>query len=289
MTKIFSESELILKPDGSVYHLNLLPEDIADTVITVGDPGRVATVSKYFDNIEIKKQNREITTHTGYLNGKRLTVMSTGMGTDNIEICVNELDALVNIDLKTRTLNDQLTKLNIVRFGTSGALQADIPLDSYVVATHGVGLDVLMSFYKRNIGHEIQDLTSAFINHLSTDADNIRPYIAAGSNNLIDLFSNTCIPGMTATGAGFYAPQGRILRYELAIPNLIDKLASFTHKGHRITNFEMETSAIYALGAEILGHNCCSINLIIANRATKTFTTKMHEAMEKMIQMGLEK
>ncbi|MCK4609002.1 MAG: nucleoside phosphorylase [Gammaproteobacteria bacterium] len=286
---MFPESELILKPDGAIYHLNLHPEELADTVIIVGDPARVAKVSKYFDSIELKKQNREINTHTGMLRGKRLTVMSTGMGTDNIEICMNELDALVNIDLKTRTLKDKLTKLNIVRLGTSGALQTDIPLGSYVASTHGVGLDVLMSYYKRQLSAEVQDLTAAFLKHLGDDAQNIRPYIGAGSTNLIDLFQDKCIKGMTATGAGFYAAQGRVLRYELAIPQLMDRIESFSHNGHRITNFEMETSAIYALGAELLGHNCCSINLIIANRPLKTFTKDLDAKMEEMIQMALEK
>jgi uridine phosphorylase len=289
MKNVIQESELILKPNGSIYHLALHPEELANTVILVGDPDRTAKVSKYFEKIEITRQNREIITHTGYFKGKRMTVLSTGMGTDNIDICVNELDALVNIDLKTRTVKDKITKLNIVRFGTSGSLQADIPVDSYVVSTHGIGLDVVMSYYQRKPNPELEAMAKSFNTHIGTDAENLCPYICEGSKKLIDLFKDTCIPGMTVSGAGFYAPQGRVLRYKLRMPNLVNNLHTFNYNEHKITNFEMETSAIYGLGHEVLGHNCCSINLIVANRQTKQFTTNMDKIMGKMIQMGLEK
>ncbi len=289
MKEQIRDSELILNADGSVYHLNLHPAELADTVIVVGDPGRVATISKYFDNIELMKQKREIVTHTGTYKGKRLTVMSTGMGTDNIDIVFNELDALVNIDLKERVVKDEISKLNIVRFGTSGALQPEIPVDSYVVSTHGVGLDILLQYYQREVNDEEALLTKELKAHLGEYTENLFPVIVGGCSELIDLFSDKCFKGMTATAAGFYGPQGRVLRAQLAMPGLIDKLPSFKCGEHRITNFEMETSAIYGLGHRILGHNCCSVNLIVVNRENKTHSERAAESMEEMIQMGLDK
>lgn len=287
MAQAIPESQLILNPDGSVYHLNLHPEELADTVILVGDPGRVEAVSKFFDWIEVKKEKREFITHTGYFNQQRISVLSTGIGTDNIDIVLNELDALVNIDLKDQTIKDELESLNFVRFGTSGALQKDIPVDSFVVSTHGIGLDILMSYYKPQQTDEEKQLQKAFLEHIGPYAEQLRPYCSAGTRSLIECFKDTCIEGMTATGCGFYAPQGRTLRYELAMPNLLDQLTSFECNGKRMCNFEMETSAIYGLGG-LLGHNSCSINLIICNRLAEKVSEDMEGSMDKMILMALE-
>lgn len=282
------ESELILNPDGSIYHLKLLPEDIADTVIVVGDPGRVETVSKHFEIIELKKSNREFHTHTGTYKGKRLTVLSTGIGTDNIDIVMNELDAIVNINLKTRTIKDKHTTLNIVRLGTSGALQPDIAVDSYVASTHGLGFDGLLNFYKYATEINDTELTQAFINQTGWGKNLPQPYIVKGSDKLIQQLAFDMTKGITATASGFYAPQGRVLRIPLAYPELNHKIETFNHKGNRISNFEMETSAIYGLGA-ILGHNTLTICDIIANRVSKTFSKDYKKSVENLIQTVLDR
>lgn len=282
------ESELILNPDGSIYHLNLLPEDIADTIITVGDPDRVAQVSKYFDSIELKKQKRELITHTGYVGKKRLTVLSTGMSTGNIDIVFNELDALANIDFKQRTVHPQLKSLNIIRIGTAGALQADIPLDSYVISTYGVGSDGLGSFYQMKNNLAELNLRQSFLKHFADYPATQNTYVAEGSNKLLNTFETECIPGITVTCGGFYGPQGRILRAQPIIEDFIPKLQSFRWQEHNVANFEMETAAMYALG-NILSHHTCSISAIVANRCTQEFSTQPKDTIDNLIKMVLEK
>lgn len=278
-----AESELVLNPDGSVYHLSLLPEELADTVILVGDPGRVAVVSKYFDSIEVKKQKREFVTHTGYLNNKRISVVSTGIGTDNIDITINELDALANIDFKTRHVRAEPKSLRLIRLGTSGALQEDIPLDSFVASSHGLGFDCLMEFYDATFTAEENAFLTAAGGHFSP----LFPYyVATGHMPLVDQFANHCAIGITATCAGFYGPQGRVLRGALKQPDFIQRMHTFKFDQYRITNFEMETSGIYGLG-RLLGHQCCSINTIVINRITQHFTHDPYTAVDRMIQMAL--
>ncbi|CAN5489045.1 nucleoside phosphorylase [soil metagenome] len=287
MNKI-PESELILNSDLSVYHLNLHPHEIAETVINVGDPDRVSMVSGFFQKIELKKQKREFVTHTGTYKGKRITVISTGIGTDNIDIAYNELDALVNIDLKERTIKNTLTSLNLIRIGTSGSLQADIPIDGFVYSQFGLGLDGLLNFYKLKNTPEESEMINAFRNHYPTHGVLPQSYLVRSSEKLEHALSEGMYKGITASCSGFYAPQGRVLRYELAYPDVIDRLTSFDHKGNRLTNFEMETGAMYGL-ARILGHHCCSINAIVANRITKEHTHKGEETMNALIETVLDR
>jgi uridine phosphorylase len=280
-------SELILTNDGRVYHINLKPEDLASTVITVGDPDRVAEVSKYFDEIEFKTQHREFVTHTGRIGKKRLTVLSSGIGPDNIDIVMNELDALVNIDLEQRIVKPELTSLNIIRMGTSGSLQGDIPVDSLVASSHGIGLDNVLQYYKLNqTEHEIA-LQDAFVNHVQLADSAIKPYAVEGSKDILSWFGNDYHKGITVTCPGFYAPQGRVVRAQLKFPELVNRLSSFAFETNRITNFEMETSAIFGLG-RVLGHNCLAVNTIVANRVHKTFTQDGKKSVENMIQKSLE-
>jgi len=285
--KKIEESELVLNPDGSIYHLKLLPFHIAETIMVVGDQGRVEMVSKYFDSIEHQIQNREFNTHTGYLNGKRLTVMSTGIGTDNIDIAINELDALVNIDLATREIKETKSNLNIIRLGTSGALQEDVPVDSLVMSSYGLGLDGLLNFYE-NTGIIDETLTDAFIKHSDWAANLSKPYIVKASDHLTKNLGNGMITGITATSPGFYGPQGRILRLPVANPEQNDKISSFNFNGNRITNYEMETSALYGLG-KMLGHNTCTICAIIANRIVQKYSKDYKKTVETMIQIVLER
>jgi uridine phosphorylase len=287
MNKI-PESELILNNDNSVYHLNLLPHELADTVINVGDPDRVSMVSKFFNKIEVKKQKREFVTHTGEYKGKRITVLSTGIGTDNIDIVYNELDALVNIDLEKRVIKENLTSLNLIRIGTSGSLQREIPVDSYVFSRYGLGLDGLLNFYKMENDTEEKSIIEAFRIHYPNEGILSLPYLARCSDKLEKSLSAGMHIGITASCSGFYAPQGRVLRYELARPNFIQTLHSFSFKDHRITNFEMETGAMYGL-AKILGHHCCSINAIVANRVENTHTHRAEETMYEMIETVLDR
>lgn len=280
-------SELILTDNGSIYHLDLRPEQLADTVITVGDPARVATVSQHFDSIEFKAVHREFITHTGFIGKKRISVVSTGIGPDNIDIVLNELDALANIDFETRNIRAQKKTLNIIRLGTSGALQADIPLDSVVASSFAIGLDNLMHFYQYELNPEERYILSDFMQHSRMNAAPVLPYIAEGSIRLRAAFADKAINGITVTCPGFYGPQGRILRAPLAFPNLIDALSSFESRGHRVTNFEMETSAIYGLG-NLLGHHCLSLSCIIANRSKLSFSKDGSAAVERMIIAALE-
>ena len=281
-----AESELIINNRGAVYHLDCRPEEIAQTIITVGDPDRVKEVSKHFDAIEFKNQHREFITHTGYLGNKRISCVSTGIGPDNIDIVLNEIDALVNIDFETRQIKEQLKALNFIRLGTSGSLQEHIPVDSFVVSTHGLGLDNLLNFYRLQYNEEEQQLLQAFNNHTQLSAGNLSPYICMASGFLLKHFTENYHHGITATCPGFFGPQGRVLRLGLAYPNLIDQLSSFDFGSHRITNFEMETAAIYGLG-RALGHNCLSISAIVANRIRKEFSKDGNKAVENLITQSL--
>ncbi len=281
------ESELIINSRGAIYHLDVRPEELADTIIVVGDPDRVKKVSKHFDSIEHQLQHREFITHTGYIGKRRLSVMSTGIGPDNIDIAINELDALANIDFNTREIKNQLSKLNIIRFGTSGSLQANIPVDSFVASTHGLGLDNLMNYYAYKKSPEELALADAFISQTQLDKEITIPYVFEGGQSLIKKFSNGFHHGITVTCPGFYGPQGRILRLGLNSPGLINKLTDFNFNSHRITNFEMETSAIYGLG-KLLGHECLSVNAIVANRVVQQFSKDSNAAVENLIKKALE-
>lgn len=282
-------SELILNANQSIYHLNLRKQDVADTIILVGDQDRVPRVSKYFDSVEFQTQKREFQTHTGYYKNKRISVISTGIGPDNIDIAINELDALFNIDLEKREPKTQHTPLNFIRLGTSGSLQADIPVDSIVLSSHGLGMDNMFHSYKDAAKVREIELENAFIEHTNWLLDKGRPYIVGCGLNLRNkLFSDQIFEGITGTAPGFYGPQGRVLRLEVQDDKLNDNLQSFNHKSHRITNLEMETSAIYGL-SKLLGHQAVSLNAIIANRANGTFTQDTKQAVENLIQYALDK
>ncbi len=281
-------SELILNADGSIYHLNLLPEDIATTIITVGDPDRVGTVSKHFDTIEVKKGKREFHTHTGTLNGKRLTVISTGIGADNIDIVLNELDALVNIDFKTRKVKENFTQLEIVRIGTSGAIQPEIEVDSFLMSSYGLGLDGLLHFYQHQLASH-KEFIEAFVTQTGWINQKPLPYLVRCDKELQKkMASNRIRLGVTATNSGFYGPQGRNLRLDSQDLGFNDKLAQFRYEDLKVTNFEMETSAIYAL-SKLLGHRALSLNCIIANRSTKTFSENPKASVNELIMYALKK
>ena len=282
-----AESELIINERGAVYHLDLRPEELANTVITVGDPDRVKEISKYFDKIEVKRQHREFITHTGLIGKKRLTVLSSGIGPDNIDIVVNELDALANIDLQTRTIKPQLRPLNIIRIGTSGSLQADIPVDSFVASTHGLGIDNLLNFYRHEHNEEEKQLIQSFVTHTQVHGQIGHPYISGCAASLIKHFVGDFHHGITVTCPGFYGPQGRILRLGIRNPDLVNRLTDFRFGQHRITNFEMETAGIYGLG-KLLGHHCLSLSAIVANRVTRQFSTDTHKTVGRLIERTLE-
>jgi len=280
-------SELIINNRGAIYHVNCRPEEIASTIITVGDPARVKEVSKYFDRIEYKNSHREFITHTGYMGKKRISVTSTGIGPDNIDIVFNELDALVNIDFETRTIKEKLTKLNIIRVGTSGSLQKDIPIDSFVASTHALGLDNLMNFYQHSSNEEEKQVLHAFNTHTQLHQGISSPYVTSASVALLKEFVTDFHQGVTVTCPGFYGPQGRVLRMGLAHPQLVDQLTTFSFGKHRITNFEMETSAIYGMG-KVLGHHCLSLSAIVDNRVSKEFSKDGNAVVEKLIKKTIE-
>ena len=283
-----AESELILNPDGSVYHLNLRPEHIANEIIFVGDQKRVDRIAAHFDSIEFETQKREFHTVTGFYKGKKLSVMSTGIGPDNIDIVMNELDALVNIDLEKRVIKDQHTTLNIVRIGTSGSLQADIPVDSFVLGKYGLGMDGMLHYYDSAHVREL-DMEEAFIKHTHWDHNKARPYIVKNSDFLEKiLLTDEVYSGITGTAGGFFGPQGRVLRLPLSDPDMNKKLDSFEYNGVRMSNLEMETSAIYGL-SKLLGHNACSMNAIIANRANMTFSKDPYVPVDGLIKYTLER
>ena len=282
------ESELILNPDGSIYHLNLKPENVSKTIIFVGDQDRVDAVSKRFDSIEFRTQKREFKTHTGTYKGKRISVISTGIGPDNIDIVLNELDALFNIDLTTKQVKEKLTSLDIIRIGTSGSLQKDIPVDAFALSTYGLDINGMLHAYKvDDISHS--DIENAFIEQTNWHFNKARPILIKGSKKLEQKFtSNKTHIGITATAGGFYGPQGRVLRLAIQDANLNSKMDAFNFKGHRIANFEMETSAIYGL-SKLLGHHALSLNAIIANRASGTFSKNPQDAIENLITYTLNK
>lgn len=283
---IIAETELILTPENKIYHLNLSKDEIANDIILVGDPDRVSVISNKFESIEHKIQNREFVTHTGILNGKRISVIATGIGPDNIDIVVNELDALVNIDFKNRTINKKKKTLNLIRLGTSGALQKDIEVDSFLASSFGLGLDNIAHFYESEEIIE-KKMSSKYKQHANWPENLSNPYIVKASDNLLSLFPDVK-KGITATAPGFYGPQGRTLRLNPYITNLHEKMESFNYKENRITNFEMETSALYFLGKS-LGHNTLTICAIIANRLTKEYSKDYKKTVEKMIDLVLKR
>lgn len=288
-TKPIPESQLVFNNEGAIYHLNLFPEMLADNIILVGDPDRVAMVSSNFDTIEYKRQNRELVTHTGTYKGKRITALSTGMGTDNIDIVVNELDAVANIDFKTRTPKKEHRTLNMVRLGTCGALQPEIGVeDSYVASRYAIGLDGLAYFYKEHDEVIDKEMTDAFIRDMKYPTDLPKPYIVGCSNELFDRLAKGYHQGITATSPGFYGPQGRSLRLELIYPQINPDIEKFNYKGWKVCNFEMESSALFSLG-KMLGHNCLTICVAIANRVTEKFSADYHPYVEKLIKTTLER
>ncbi|SFC25880.1 uridine phosphorylase [Algibacter lectus] len=284
------ESELILNPDGSVYHLNLKPENIAQTIIFVGDPDRVSKITEHFDSIEFSTHKREFKTETGLYKGKRLSVISTGIGADNIDIVINELDALVNINLETREINNDLVSLDIVRIGTSGSLQSDIPVNSFLMSSHGMDINGMLHAYQtEHISHP--DIEDAFVAHSDWDKNKSTPVIVEKSNELAEKFKDENVKlhqGITVTANGFYGPQGRVLRLPLRDSELNNKIDSFKFNDFRITNLEMETSAIYGL-SKLLGHRAVSLNAIIANRANGTFSENPEKIVNSLIQFSLDK
>ncbi|MGB0897180.1 MAG: nucleoside phosphorylase [Flavobacteriaceae bacterium] len=281
-------SELIINPDGSIYHLNLLPKDIASTIITVGDPDRVENITKHFDTIEVTKQKREFKTVTGRYKGQRITVISTGIGTDNIDIVLNELDALVNINFDTRTIKDSHTSLDIIRIGTSGSIQKHIPINSFLISEIAIGFDSLMHFYKST--HVLnEEISEAFIKQTEWPEVMSAPYIVSCDNVLAEKFKSPQITsGFTATNVGFYGPQSRVLRLPVSNPSLNEKLANFSYNNHTITNLEMETAGIYGM-AKLLGHKAVSLNAILANRATGEFSDRPTALVEELITFTLDK
>ncbi len=286
---MIKNSELILNPDGSIFHLHLKPEQISDTILLVGDPGRVETISGMFDKIEFTVRNREFVTSTGTYKGKRLTVLSTGIGTDNIDIVVNELDALANIDLKTRKIKERHRTLRFVRIGTSGSLQADIHINSWLVSCKSIGFDGMITFYAHRENACDMAFETNFRNYMNWDADLPTPYVVDASDELLRLFGGfNFVHGVNISAPGFYGPQGRVLRLPLAIPDLNEKLEDFKYGDLKITNYEMESSAIYGL-SRMLGHHALTVCLIIANRITRETSENYYHEMEKLIKAVLDK
>lgn len=281
------ESELILNPDGSVYHLNLLPHQIAHDIITVGDPDRVDSITQYFESIEHTVHKREFKTVTGMYAGKRLTVISTGIGTDNIDIVFNELDALVNVDLNTRLVKDQLTSLNFYRIGTSGAIREDVDIDSVIISRYAIGLDGLMNYYQRETTAAESDIATQAKNILKADLPEVYPYATSASARLVDQFSELGRLGITTTATGFYGPQGRSVRLRNVSNDFLDQIAKVNYNDIPATNLEMETAGIYGL-ASALGHHAISFNAILANRVKGEFSTQPSETVNGLIERFLE-
>lgn len=279
-------AELLITKKGTIYHLDIAPEHLADTIITVGDPGRVQAVSRYFDRITHKSQHREFICHTGYIGNKHIMIVSTGIGPDNIDIVLNELDALANIDFSSRTTAPQLKKLSIIRLGTCGALRKEIAPGSMIVSSYGVGLDNLLHYYKYQNNAEERFIMDELMQHTRLEGSKILPYIAEGAISLRKHFARDYLHAITATCPGFYAPQGRSLRTDLVYPYLMDALSTFSSRELQMANFEMETAAIYGLG-KVLGHNCCSISTVVNNRITNEVSTDMERDIDKMIKHSL--
>lgn len=287
MAESIHESELIINADGSIYHLHLKPHQLADTIITVGDPHRVTDVSKHFDTIQHKTVHREFVTHTGYLNNKHLTVISTGIGTDNIDIVLNELDALVNIDFATRQVKEVPTSLDIIRVGTSGSVSEEVAVDSILISEIAIGMDGLLNFYTHENSIQETVYLESFAAFMKPHLKDIKPYIGTASEKLLSKFDHYT-KGTTVTACGFYAPQGRRLRLTQEFPDFVEALNKFRHKHFRVTNLEMETAGIYALG-KLLGHHCLSVNAILANRVSHQFSSHPAEVVNRMIEEVLER
>ncbi len=281
-------SELILNNDGSIFHLHLKPENISDTIILVGDQDRVAVISKYFDNIDFKVQNREFTTHTGTYKGKRITVTSTGIGTDNIDIVLTELDAITNIDIKTRTIKKEHKSLNFIRIGTSGALQGDIPVDTPVISKMAIGFDGLLNFYAGRNEVSNLDIEKAFIKHMNWNKLLAKPYFVDSSEKLFNKIGKGMRSGLTISAPGFYGPQGRVLRLPIADPEINNKITAFRYNDMKITNYEMESSAIFGL-SKLLGHNAVTVCNIIANRIRGEYSSNYKIAVEQLIKTILDR
>jgi len=283
---LLAEPDLIVNADGSVYHLCMTPDDLADTVIVVGDPQRVPDISLHFDTLEHSGANREFIAHTGYYRGTRITALSTGIGTDNCDIVMHELDALANFDLQKRIPKKERKSLTIIRIGTSGSIQPDVEVNQFGLSTHAMGLDNLMYFYKGLGGIIDRDMTEAFARQVDWNPGLTKPYFIKGSERLVKLFEKNAVKGITATAPGFYGPQGRRLRLDLTDPDMIRKLQEFRHNGHRIVNFEMETSALYGLGA-LMGHEMVTICALIANRATGSYNPDHKKVIHQLIELVL--
>ncbi|MBI2967882.1 MAG: nucleoside phosphorylase [Bacteroidetes bacterium] len=288
MPRIIPTAELVLNPDGSVYHLALHPEDISDVIILVGDPGRVQTVSENFSEVIVRKQNREFITHTGFYNRKKISVLSTGIGTDNIDIVLNELDALVNVDLAARKVKHERKKLKLIRIGTSGALQEDIPVDSFIVSTHGLGFDNLSFFYPFRTTLPESTIMNRLKKYLGKKYFFPSLYLTQAPGNLIKAVGKGMSAGITATAPGFYGAQGRMIRIKPSYPVLTEKLSGFRYGNHRIVNFEMETSALYAL-SRLLGHEACTVCAVVANRVRGEYSRDYHPVIKKLVRMVLER
>jgi uridine phosphorylase len=282
-----AKPDLIVNADGSVYHLCMRPEDLADTVIVVGDPERVSDISSRFTRVESRRSNREFISHTGEVRGKRITVLSTGIGPDNIDIVMHELDALANFDLKTRTEKSDRRVLSIIRIGTSGSIQPDVKINSFSLATHACGLDNLLYFYQGMKGVCDQEMSDAFTSQVDWHPDLSRPYFIKGDGKLVEKFRPFTVSGITVTAPGFYGPQGRFLRLPLTDPGMISRLQRFSYKEHRMINFEMETSALYGLGA-LMGHSMVTLCALIANRATGEYNSDHKSTIKRLIDLVIE-
>ena len=285
--KPIPSSELIINDDGSVFHLHILPEDLADIVIMMGDPGRVSTIAEHFDTIELDKQSREFHTITGTYRGKRVTALSHGIGTDNIDIVMTELDALANIDFKTRLPKAEHRRLTLLRIGTCGAAQPDIPLGSYILSHISIGFDGVLNWYKDGEKIFLMDFENAFVRHMDWPARFARPYFVRSSEKIIERFRDWTVKGMTVSAPGFYGPQGRSVRLALTIPDLIEKLESFSHEGYRVTNIEMESSALAGMAA-LLGHDAATVCLAIANRHVKESNPDYKPLMAQLLRRALD-
>lgn len=283
-----AESELIINDDGSVFHLHIRPEELADTVILVGDPGRVDMVSEYLTDIEFRRQSREFVTVTGKYNGKRLTVLSTGIGTDNIDITMNELDALANIDFNTREVKPEHRTLTILRIGTTGAIQPEIPLGAYIFSHISVGCDGLLNWYADRDSYSILDMEKAFMEHTHWNEHLPHPYFVRASQKLIDLFEDSTVKGVTVAASGFYGPQGRVIRIPLAMPDMIEDFESFRFGEYKITNFEMEGSALAGLAAH-LGHEAGTVCCAIAHRYIKSSNPNYKDQVRGLVELALRK
>lgn len=288
-SQFIEASELIITDSGKIYHLNLAPSDLAQTVITVGDPDRVAMVSKYFDSVEIRANHREFVTHTGFYKGHRISVVSTGIGPDNIDIVLNELDALVNIDFASRQIKNKKTALEIIRIGTAGGLIPGVPVDSFVISQKAIGLDNMIHYYAHSESFSSNEYIDAFTNHMNWNPLNSRPYIVEADPDLFHrLASEKTIQGTTVTNVGFYGPQGRKLQLELHDESWNSRLENFEFNGEKITNLEMETAAIYGL-SKLLGHKAVSMNAIVANRALGKFSQDSQTTIDSLIRYTLDK